>query len=553
MDKEEQEILELKHRIFLVDSNAQRANKLKYILDGLYITDVIKSIEDVIYRLNNGDIPDILISRSLFETAESYLTTPSNLQGLDLCKYISNHSNQEIKIVPTIILMSQDDVKLKAQLFEAGASDVLDSDFEVLDLFARIDAHIRQLQDRKNLVSSLQELLDEHKERNKRHVDIRAKILAKHKETVLVFEKRIIKLREEISQKNQEMEKAKLYIRELEKENQRLLNQLQELRKMGSKITNTTTKEKNILDSISKHEENEIQHLLEHLKKEHGLEEELIKKITQSALNNEFNFKRIDNFYFIHNFASVVKKHVHVELEYMANHVAKEDYNELCKKYIDHLSEAILKQYKHKFLFFFSKALLEAIGDKDSNATKFLKFYDGRIEITSDGKRFQKPIIEGEDGENDWNMISMLQAINQRTVGYKNLLGIQSEMTKIQKNLQNLEQEFRNLFLDEKNISLESLENENIEKQFDMFEDYLINERNQINSQKDNFRIKQIVEKRRQLEIIRDKYQKYQAAYETLSNKYNQQLEYNRPAEEKFNRVARAVAKALLNIKVIDT
>ena len=553
MDKEEKETLELEHKIFLVDSNAQRANKLKYILDGLYITDVIKSVEDVIYRLDSGDIPDILIARSLFETAESYLATPSNLQGLDLCKYITNHSNQEIKIVPTIILMSRDDAKLKAQLFEAGASDVLDSNFEILDLFARIDTHIRQFQDKKNLVSSLQELLDEHKERSKRHVDIRAKILAKHKETVLMFEKKIIKLREEISKKNQEIERAKMYIKELERENRELNNKLQELKKIDNQTVATQTKNKTILNSMAQQDEKEIFNLLNHLKQEHRLEEELIEKIVQSALDNELNFNRVDNFYFINNFAGVVKKHIYVELEYMANNTAENEYPELCKKYIDHLSEMILKQYKNRFLFFFAKALLEAIGDKDPNATKFLKFYDGRIEITSDGKRFQKPIIEGEDGENDWNMISMLQAINQRTVGYKNLLGIQSEMTKIQKNLQNLEQEFRNLFLDEKNISLESLENETIEKQFDIFEDHLIKERNQINSQKDNLRVKQIVEKRRQLEIIRDKYQKYQTAYETLSNKYNQQLEYNRPAEEKFNRVARAVAKALLNIKVIDT
>ena len=553
MEREEQEILGLEHRIFLVDSDAQRANKLKYILDGLYITDVIRSVEDVIHRLNSGDIPDILISRSLFETAESYLTIPSNLQGLDLCKYISNHSNQEIKIIPTIILMDKDDSKLKAQLFEAGASDVLDSNFEILDLFARLDAHIRQLQDRKNLVSSLQELLDEHKEKSKRHVDIRAKILAKHKETVLMFEKKIIKLREEISKKNQEIEKAKLYIRELEKENRELTKQLQELKKMSSKVATAPTKEKNILDSMSQQDEKEIRNLLDHLKKEHGLEEELIEKIAQSALDNEFNFKRIDNFYFIHNFASIVKKYIYAELEYMTNNIAESAYQELCKKYIDHLSEMILKQYRNRFLFLFAKALLEAIGEKDQNAIKFLKFYDGRVEITSDGKRFQKPIIEGEDGENDWNMISMLQAINQRTVGYRNLLGIQSEMAKIQKNLQNLEQEFKSLVLDENNISLENLEKEDIQKQFDIFEDHLINERNQLNSQKDNFRIRQIAEKRKQLEIIRDKYQKYQIAYETLSNKYNQQLEYNKPAEEKFNQVVRAVAKALLKVKILDT
>ena len=542
------ETLDLEFTVLVVDANRRRSNNLKYILDGLYFTKIVDNVESAIRYLHDNDVPDLIISTTEFIIAEDYLKMNSSLDGLDLCKYIKETDNKEINDISILILMEKDTKVSENIFFNAGVSDIIYIPYDILDLFSRIEVQLNKVAEKRRLFASIEDLLQDRKTRSRKNVDFRTKLFAKQRDTVLIYEEKVKRLRDLIISKKQELENAKLSIQDLKRENIELLN---ELKYIKSKYSEKKKVEKRAsLDKISDNELNIVEKLFNYINKEYLFEENLIKKISENVLKTSIDFKKIDNFYFINNIVNIVKKYVKLELEEVYRKSKDDEGPTEFKEYLTLLVDYIIKVAIHKFLFFLSMNLLEEIGKKDGNATKFLKFYDGRIEISPNGTRFQKPLIGDEDGS--WNMISMIQIINQRVNGHKiileqesNIHTINSEFNKLEKSLSLI------ISLDGNNLLMESLKKQKpfIEK-IDILDEMLNNERNEIDKMEIS-RISDIDEKMKQLGFMRTNYEKNKTAKEILMSKYSKQVAYYKPTEEKFIKVALSVAKVMLKVKVI--
>ena len=549
MEAEISENIDLEHSVLIVDINKKQANNLKYILDGLYITDVTDTIEKAIYTIDNTeDLPSLIIVADDFTTATDFLSfTNEGLDSPDLCKHIKESDNPDINSIPVLVLVKKDDRFYHSQLFNAGASDVILLPYDMLNLFSRIELQLSQSIEKRKLAESMDYLLQDMKVRSRKNVDFRTKLFAKHRDTVLIYEEKIKRLRDIIISKKQELETYKISLDDLRRENLELANELKYIK--SKQKSSVKVEKKNSLDIISEEDLDNIESLFLFLNKEYLFEENLIKKISLNVLKNSIDFSSIDNFSFIQNINGILKRFIKFELDDIAKTIDKSYIKEKWDIYFNTLIEYIIKVAMHKFLFFIIINLLEKIGEKDENSIRFLKFYDGRVEISQDGTRYQKPLIGEKDGA--WNMISMIQVINQRSNGFRILKEQRENIRKISFDLQELEKKVA-LVIETDNLLIEELKKKRpFNEKMTIVEGILKDKKNAL-GRKDYSLNSEIQNKLDTLESIKTSYEKISNAKDVLMSKYSKQVAYYKPTEEKFAKVALSFAQVVLKVKVIN-
>lgn len=120
----------------------------------------------------------------------------------------------------------------------------------------------------------------------------------------------------------------------------------------------------------------------------------LIKSI-KSALDGELNLSHIDNLFFIHHYKEIIQKSIKEVLKEEAKD------KEIDSDVIEPFSEYIVNENSAFFLEKIAKRLLRLVMNRDENATQFLKYYNGDIDIDKNG-RYKKPEIIDEN-HRKWN------------------------------------------------------------------------------------------------------------------------------------------------------
>jgi len=567
---ENKELLEFDYSVLIVENDRKRALNLKYILDGLYNTYVVRNIEDA-KDFFKTKFPNIIITNYSFVIDGGLIyQNETNLTALDLSKFIRRSEDIVISSIPIIVVIEQNNPKLIAQLLHDGINDVIEYPYDILELFSRIETQILALNEKKKLIGSIQEMMEDIRIRTKKNIDFRTKIIFKHRETALAYEDKIKKMAEDIFKLDTEIDKLRLDNSSCQAENIKLLNEISVL-KSKPEVKNTLTQqpksttnqiatkkveqeqpEQSIedLEDLAEEDINQIEYLVKYINSEFLFEDNSIKYISDRILEaNDIDFKKIDNFSFIYNIQKIIRKWIKIDLESFRDKCANHGYLARCKRYFEPTIDFLLKNYINKFLFFMSMNLLERIGEKDENATKFLKFYDGRIEIALNGVRFQKPLVGSDDKDNSWNMISMIQIINQRANGHKLLVEQLAIIQKINTDIDEIKKEFDS-FLSADGLLNEELKKQSpLEEKFDLVDNLLQDE---ISKSRDYTKTQDLETKAKQLSKLKESYLKLKTTQDALSSKYTKQVAYYKPTEEKFAKVALSVAKVMLKVKVIS-
>ncbi len=582
-DKENGEFSPFEYTLLIVEANRQRALNLKYILDGLYNTSVVRNIEEAKVFLSKAIIfPDLIVSNYNFiKDGGLVYENETTLTALDLCKFIRSSNNIKLSNMPIITIIETNDSKLIAKLLHEGINDVLEQPYDILELFSRIETQISIVNDKQKLIGSIQDMEEDIKVRTRKNIDFRTKILAKHRETAILYEDKIKNISDEIVQVEDELKRVKGENERLRIDNSKLINEIRILSDLlksknqniennqeqyimnhkvvpnqNSNLNNKKTQQETqlSLEELDTEDLDQIVYLMKYINSEFLFEENSIKNIADKIIESgDIDFKKIDNFYFVANAQKLIRKWVKIELESIRDRCTNNGYLTRCRRYLNPTVDYLLKLYINRILFFLSMNLLEAIGSKDDNATKFLKFYDGRVEIASNGVRYQKPLVGSDEKDGTWNIISMIQIINQRSNGQKLLIEHLADIQKITNDLDNIKKDFENLVYTESstNHPLKGELNKNlpIEEKFDMFEKIINDE---MRKSREYARLQELEQKAKHIFRFKEFNQKYKTQKDSLSAKYTKQVAYYKPTEEKFAKVALSVAKIILKVKVIS-
>jgi len=542
--------IELEFSILIVDVNRKRSRNLKYVLDGLYVTNVVDSVENAILYLTETKPPDIIISINEFNSSDNVLTDQTTLGGLDLCRYVKETENILINEIPLLILMETHDKALETQLFNKGVSDIIYIPYNIVDLFSRIELQLDKIIEKRKLFESMEELAQDMRVRSRKNIDFRTKLVAKHRDTILLYENKVKQLINSIDSKKVELESSKNIIQNLQKENEWLLNELNMTKSKLQDKKSFSSCKTDSLENLSENELKTIEKLFNYVNREHLFEEVMVKKISINILRNSIDFKKIDNFSFLNSVTNIIKKYIYAELEDIyKKSVADENRSEF-KKFMNLLVDYIIKATINKFLFFLAMDLLEKIGEKDGNATKFLKFYDGRVEISPDGTRFQKPEIIDQSGV--CNIISIMQIINQRTNGHKIIVEQKKKIDLIDLEFKKIEDRLKKILVDDSTTLVDDLKKRRpFEEKVLILKEILTNEKSSIENREFG-KISAIDDKLHKLESLESVYKKIKNAKDMSITKYEKQIDYYKPTEEKFTLIALSLAKIMLKVKIIN-
>lgn len=116
-------------KVLIIEDNARLAERVKSVLDKLYIVDIALTGEEGFNIALSVEYNVIILDLTLPDT-----------HGLKVCQ---NLRNQEVA-TPILVLTAIDDTKSRVQLLECGADDYLTKPFESTELNARVAALIRR-------------------------------------------------------------------------------------------------------------------------------------------------------------------------------------------------------------------------------------------------------------------------------------------------------------------------------------------------------------------------------------------------------------------------
>jgi CheY-like chemotaxis protein len=541
MDREIIEKEEIKHDVLIVEANKKVLKNMQYVFAGLYKTKIVFSIDEAIEEIEEGYRPDLILSNSEFLFTEDFAYLPEKLHGHELLEYLSASKDETIKLIPAIFVISQNNFKEMTALMEGGAVDIVYTPVNFLELYARMDLRISKAQERKKLSKSLKDMMYDMKNRNKKNLDFRTQVFSKHKEAVSKYENEISKLNEEVVEKAREVDMLKTNLQNLNRENNELFNELKFLRvkKTSAKQMNQNTTSVS-LEDLKDNEVDAIERIYGYISKNYLFEEELVKVISDKILQSEIDFKKIDNFSFINNVIKIVKRFTREELLVVSQQSEASRFRERLNKHIDGLLEYITKNHINKYLFYFSIRLLEIVGTKDENAVRFLRFYDGRVEIGPNGVRYQKPMIGGKD--NSWNMVTIMQIINQRSNGYgivkeqeDNIKQYNDQIATILDKIKAIAGKYKDLLDGKLHKDM------NPDQTIEILEGVLKSSGQGENVDKDIETV----------EVLGMDYNRIKDAKKGFVAKYAKQVAYYKPTEEKFAKVASSLSKILLKVKVV--
>lgn len=116
----------MKKKVLIVDDKSTIAKVIQVyiaeIFDCVFFEDPIQAIA----WLNNGNLPDLIISD---------INMP-NMSGVEFLDYIKK--NDLFKLIPFVILSSEDSTSQKIALLEKGADDYISKPFNPMELKVRL-------------------------------------------------------------------------------------------------------------------------------------------------------------------------------------------------------------------------------------------------------------------------------------------------------------------------------------------------------------------------------------------------------------------------------
>jgi CheY-like chemotaxis protein len=532
---------EEKHSVLIIESNKKLLKNMQYVFAGIYKTKIVFSIDEAIEEFEEGYRPELILSNSEFVYTEDFAYLPEKIHGFELLDFLKSSKDEEVKNIPVIFVISPNNHQEMTALLERGAVDIVYNPINYLELYSRIDLRIEKSLERKKLSSSLQNIMEDMKNRNKKNLDFRTQIFSKHKEAVSKYETEISQLQEEVVEKRRETEMLKINLQNLSRENNELFNELNFLRVKKSsakKMTDNTTSVS--LDDLKDNEFDAIERIYGYINKNYLFEEELIKVISDKILQSEIDFKKMDNFNFINNVIKIVKRFTREELMVVSQQSEASRFRERLNKHIEGLLEYIAKNHINKYLFYFAVKLLEVVGTKDETATRFLRFYDGRVEIGPNGVRYQKPVIGGK--ENSWNMVTIMQIINQRANGYTIVREQEENIKKFNDQINTVLGKVKQIATKYKSLLDGKIKKDmNPEQTIEILESALKSSGSSAEVEKDLETV----------EVLGMDYNRIKDEKKGFVAKYAKQVAYYKPTEEKFAKVASSLSKVMLKVKVV--
>jgi hypothetical protein len=131
--------------------------------------------------------------------------------------------------------------------------------------------------------------------------------------------------------------------------------------------------------------------------------EVFFQKIVDILMVGELNFKKIKNQFFMDNTIKLLQQTLLAELK---KQLTESD------DVISGFANYLLRQAFEDVYSQMAKKLLSLILLENKPAIKFLEFYNGSINIGSDGERYKAPILANEDGTR-YNYVSILSIVKQ--------------------------------------------------------------------------------------------------------------------------------------------
>lgn len=320
--------------------------------------------------------------------------------------------------------------------------------------------------------------------------------------------------------------------------------------------------------------EETLKYILRELEK-NGLDEK-IKQMVLEATQNELNFTKINNFQFGKSFIKVFQDKLYVLISATINEENKDN--------LIAYTNYVLRQKFDKILFLLAKELVDLLLVKNVNAETFLRFYNGDVAFTPDNKRFQKPDIIDETGLR-WNSSTIFHVAIQRKKGLEKIKEITEEIASVEAKIADFEKKIietkaeivrakEKLVLVEKEFRLIT------QKTKELVED-IKNLKNELAQEKDPERIRQLQEliskkslehkkqvKEEELNVLEKKkvendIEKLEIKELTLNKdkvaferklqadiaKKSALIENQKPLDEKYETVIKAVAKAISSFR----
>ena len=129
--------------------------------------------------------------------------------------------------------------------------------------------------------------------------------------------------------------------------------------------------------------------------------ESFLQKVMQNLFKKELNFREIDNKYYEANVLKIIQSAIAKELT---------DYISVEHDFLLGITGFLMRKHFYYIHELMAIELIECIYAKNTNANKFLLFYNGNI-VVKNGKKYQIPSLETEDG-NQWNNSSLIGICN---------------------------------------------------------------------------------------------------------------------------------------------
>ncbi|MGP1450930.1 MAG: hypothetical protein ACTTJS_07410 [Wolinella sp.] len=187
----------------------------------------------------------------------------------------------------------------------------------------------------------------------------------------------------------------------------------------------STNKERRMFDGIS----DETLLAMEQRALDCGLKAKLIALAKQLSLG-ELSFSHYDNIYFAKNFIQIFQ-------DKFLLLIPKESIPQ------DPLTQQayanfLLRRHFDTLMLYLAQSLLELLVQKDRKAEMFVRFYNGDVTFSPEGKRFKKPDIIDADG-NRWNSATIFHVVAQRRAGLEKIESNDTGIAKTKEALDNIQ------------------------------------------------------------------------------------------------------------------
>lgn len=170
--------------------------------------------------------------------------------------------------------------------------------------------------------------------------------------------------------------------------------------------------------------------------------ERVLSETSKHLLTHELDFTKIDNSHFANHYKSAIFTTIFNYLQ--------TNFKELQKTTIEKFSIYFTKINLYYFLENMVEYLLNLLIKRDTHAERFIRYYNGEVEFTQDGK-YQKPELIDEDG-NIWSPSSIITTVLQYHKNLDSIKEIEEDLLKLQEKFKSFEDEIDKYAIERKEI-----------------------------------------------------------------------------------------------------